>query len=403
MVFIFVLRIKKGAKIYEGLEVPSYDPSIVVIKLKNGYNVGFKRDSVEISRIGEEDRVEKEKVVQEPGYGYDVSILGTGGTIASYVDYSTGAVHPARSTSELLRFLPEIETIARVNGRVLFSVFSENMGYQQWKQIAEAVKEELDSGAKGVVVAHGTDTMCYTASALAFMLPELSGPVIFTGAQRSTDRPSSDGFLNLLSSVKLALTDIGEVVIAMHAGPSDDAIAVHRAVRTRKMHTSARGAFQSSKPLGYVYENSINVEGYRKRGEETVIDTRMDEHVALLYFYPGMSAELFESAAEQSSGIVIAGTGLGHVSEAFVESIKGCEKPVCMVSQCLNGSVNLNVYATGRKMLAAGVIPCADMLPETAYVKLMWVLAHTHEHEEVKELMQRNIAGEINERRMYEG
>ncbi len=115
-----------------------------------------------------------------------------------------------------------------------------------------------------------------------------------------------------------------------------------------------------------------------------------------------MSSELFESVAEKSSGIVIAGTGLGHVSEDLVESIKSCKKPVCMVSQCLNGSVNLNVYATGRKLLAAGVIPCADMLPETAYVKLMWVLAHTKEYEEIKELMQRNIAGEIDDRRVYE-
>jgi glutamyl-tRNA(Gln) amidotransferase subunit D len=399
-----VLRIKKGEKIYEGLEVPSYDPSIVVIKLKNGYNAGFMREDVEIGLLGEDkgEKSPKADIKEEPKQiNYEVSILGTGGTIASYVDYSTGAVYPARSTSELLRFLPELGGI--VKARVLFSVFSENMGYQQWKRIAQEVKEELDSGAKGVVIAHGTDTMCYTASALAFMLPELSGPVIFTGAQRSTDRPSSDGFLNLLSSVKLALTDMGEVVIAMHAGPSDDAIAVHRATRTRKMHTSARGAFQSFKPLGYVYDNSISIEGYRKKGEETVIDTEMDEYVALLYFYPGMSAELFESVAEKSSGIVIAGTGLGHVSEALLESIKSCKKPVCMVSQCLNGSVNLNVYATGRKLLAAGVIPCADMLPETAYVKLMWVLGHTQEYEEIKEMMQRNIAGEINDRRAYEG
>jgi glutamyl-tRNA(Gln) amidotransferase subunit D len=397
--FVDLLRIKKDDMIYEGVEVLSYDPDIVVIKLKNGYNVGFIKGDVSISR--EKRRALEEKRDADVAGGHEVSILGTGGTIASYVDYATGAVYPARSTTELLRFMPEIGSIAKVGARVLFSVFSENMGCAQWRQIAQAVKEELDSGARGVVVTHGTDTMCYTASALAFMLPQLSGPVILTGAQRSTDRPSSDGFLNLLASVRLALTDLGEVVIAMHEGSSDDSIAVHRATRARKMHTSARGAFQtlSSPPLGCVRDDAIALGEYRRKKSETVLDTAMDENVALVQFYPGMRREIFDSIAEKSSGVVIAGTGLGHVSEELVESIKECGKPVCMTSQCLCGSVNLNVYATGRKLLAAGVIPCGDMFPETAYVKLMWVLGHARAREEVRELMQMDLAGELCERR----
>jgi len=397
--FVDWLKIRKGDMTYEGAEVPSYDPDIIVIKLRNGYNVGFMRSDVSISR--EKRDFYRAKSDTEAAGSREVSILGTGGTIASYVDYATGAVYPARSTTELLRFMPEIGSIAKVGARVLFSVFSENMGCAQWKQIAQAVKEELDSGARGVVVTHGTDTMCYTASALAFMLPQLSGPVVLTGAQRSTDRPSSDGFLNLLASVRLALTDLGEVVIAMHEGSSDDSIAVHRATRARKMHTSERGAFQTvaSPPLGYVRDDVIALEGYRMKKSETVLDTEMDENVALVQFYPGMRREIFDSIAERSSGIVIAGTGLGHVSEELVGSIKECGKPVCMTSQCLYGSVNLNVYATGRKLLAAGVIPCGDMLPETAYVKLMWVLGRKTAKGEVRELMQRDMAGELCERR----
>jgi len=396
-----VLRIKTGKRTYEGIEVQSYDPSLIVIKLNNGYNIGFRRDKVELERLEDTDGIVQRRERGTIEGTYDVSILGTGGTIASYVDYSTGAVHPARSTSELLRFMPEIKSIARVGARVLFSVFSENMRCEHWKRIAQEVKEELDAGAKGVVVTHGTDTMCYTASALAFMLPHIGGPVVLTGAQRSTDRPSSDGFLNLMASARLALTDLGEVTIAMHAGSSDDSIAVHRATRARKMHTSARSAFQTigSAPLGYVRNDRIELTEHRKKADETVMDTRMDEGVTLLYFYPGMRTEILDAVAERSSGMVIAGTGLGHVSDDLIDSIKACGKPVCMVSQCINGSTNLNVYATGRKLLNAGVIPCADMLPETACVKLMWVLGHTKDHDEVAELMQRDIAGEIRDRR----
>ena len=406
MVFVLEgnwVKVERRGMMYEGTVMPSYDKSLLILKLKNGYNVGFKVSEVRVieSRASEGRELESP---EEEIDGWDVSILGTGGTIASYVDYATGAVYPAKSTSDLLRYIPEISDIARVRATVLFSTFSENMGVKDWVELAEKVKGELDDGAKGVVITHGTDTMGYTASALSFMLPELGGPVVLTGSQRSTDRPSSDGFLNLLYSTKTALTDLGEVVVAMHEGSSDERVAIHRGTRVRKMHTSARGAFRSMgcSPLGFVDHGAVQLRDHRRSGGKTVMDTGMNERVSLLHFYPGMSERIFDAVVDGNDGIVIAGTGLGHVSEKLISGVGVAiseGKMVVMCSQCLSGRVNMNVYSTGRKLLRVGVIPCEDMLPETAYVKLMWVLGHTEDAEKARELMLTNLSGEINERR----
>jgi len=400
------VKVEKNGVIYEGIVMPSYG-DVLIIKLKNGYNVGLKIDEdLKILELTEKagpgavkERVRKGKKKEE-----EVSILGTGGTIASWVDYTTGAVHPAKSSEELLRYVPEIKRVASIKTRILFSVFSENMGAEQWQSIARCIKEELDEGSRGVVVTMGTDTMSYAASALSFMLRKISGPVIVTGSQRSTDRPSSDGFLNLWYATRAALTDLGEVVVAMHESISDDRMALHRACRVRKMHTSARDAFKSigTKPIGWVDKDKICFNRYDKKSNKTVIDTAIDERVGMLYSYPGLSNEIFESFSENYDGIVIVGTGLGHCPVQILPGIKMAidrGKAIAMSSQCIHGRVNMNVYSTGRKLLDAGVISCEDMLPEIAMIKLMWVLGHTRDIEKVKGLMGKEIAHEFCKRR----
>ncbi len=412
--FMKLVRVKKGDKIFEGYLLPRYeteDKNYVTIKLKNGYNVGFKIDEIEIEEIGDvkiEKKYLSEKLEQKESLP-KIMIVGTGGTISSKIDYETGAVKPAFTTEEILRNNPELMNIARIDTEVLFNILSENMKPIHWKKIARRVAEILNSGYYGVIIAHGTDTMHFTSAALSFMLKNLYKPVVLVGSQRSSDRPSTDAFLNLYSATIVATSDIAEVVVVMHSSSNDDSCYIHRGTRVRKMHTSRRDAFKSinSLPIGIVENGKIKTFiPYRKRkeGEEVYVDDELNENVFLLKIFPGIDKEIVAKIVEKFDGIVIEGTGLGHAPEDLLDVFKwGIEqgKIICMTSQTLYGRVNMNVYSTGRKLLSIGVIPLEDMLPEVAYVKLMYVLGKTKDYNKVRELMLKNIAGEISERTIY--
>ncbi len=405
------VRVTKAGKVYEGILMPRSelgDSKHVVIKLKNGYNIGFNVEGIKIELISR--RKEREERAEEEFFEEGkplVSILGTGGTIASKIDYTSGAVHPAFSTSEIVNAVPELKEIASLKTKIIFNILSENMTPEHWRTIAREVARELEE-SKGVVVAHGTDTLAYTASALAFMLTELPKPVVFVGSQRSSDRPSSDASLNLISAVRVALSDIAEVVAVMHSTSGDEGCAIHRATKVRKMHSSRRDAFKSinSLPLGEVRGEKITTfQEYSKRSSGKVkLDDRLEDRVALLKIYPGFPEQLMDYYIENFKGLVIEGTGLGHVPERLISKLEEAyrdNKPVVMTSQTLFGRVDMKVYSTGRKLLKAGVISGKDMLPEVALVKLMVALGRFEEYEEVRSFMQTNIAGEISERSLY--
>ncbi|WP_338601640.1 Glu-tRNA(Gln) amidotransferase subunit GatD [Sulfolobus tengchongensis] len=411
-----LIEIKKGDLIVRGILLPSYsrDDRIIVIKLDNGYNIGISIENIsEIKVLSKSLQKTTERESSKSAYKKtksEIKIISTGGTIVSKVEYETGAVRPALSTEEIIQFLPEINEIADIDAEILFSILSENMKPEYWIKIARAVKDAFDKGNSGVVIAHGTDTMAYTASALAFSLQSLEGPVVLVGSQRSSDRPSSDSAINLLSSVLVAKhAPFGEVVVNMHAESSDTFTLVHRGVKVRKMHSSRRDAFQSinDKPLAKVLwkERKLTMlrEDYITKKTETTLDAKFDERVFLLYYYPGLSRELIEQIISNTKirGLIIAGTGLGHTSSEYVELFKKATKDgifIGMTTQCLFGRVNMNVYTTGRQLLDAGVTPLEDMLPEVALVKLMWVLAHEQDLEKIRNMMTTNLVGEINPR-----
>ncbi|GBE55218.1 L-asparaginase 1 [archaeon BMS3Bbin15] len=407
------VKVINGGKVYNGILMPRSelgDSRHVVIKLANGYNIGFNIDNIKIELISVREKEDKEKKVEEessPENKPCVSILGTGGTIASKIDYMSGAVHPAFSTSEIVNAVPELEDIASLNTEIVFNILSENMTPEHWRIIAKEVVKAMNKSS-GVVVAHGTDTLAYTASAIAFMLSDIPKPVVFVGSQRSSDRPSSDASLNLISAVRVALSDIAEVVAVMHAGSSDEGCAIHRATKVRKMHSSRRDAFKSidSLPIGEVIGDKITTfQEYSRRSEGKVkLDDRLEEDVALLKIYPGFPEQLFDYYIENFKGIVIEGTGLGHVPENLISKLEEARKkdmPVVMTSQTIFGRVDMKVYSTGRKLLKAGVISGRDMLPEVALVKLMVALGRFKEYEEVRSFMERNMAGEVSERSLY--
>lgn len=325
------------------------------------------------------------------------------------MDYITGGVRAAFTAEELISAIPELNEIANIHGRQIFNKFSENITPSDWIKIAKEVAIEINNGANGVVILHGTDTMGYTSAALAFML-KTSVPVVLTGAQRSSDRGSSDAALNLINATWVAAHgNLGEICVVMHGEMSDSHALIHPATCVRKLHSTRRDAFKTvnSKPIGRVLNRKIEyLKEVEPRGGPFKLDTKLEEKVALLKYYPGLKPEIIDNLLNLDyNGIVIEGTGLGHISDMLFDSIKQAidnQVSVAMTSQTIFGRVNMRVYSTGRRLLEMDVIPCEDMLPETAYVKLMWVLGHSRDQEKVKEMMLRNYAGEITKRTQIE-
>jgi len=385
------------------------DDKHIVIKLGSGYNIGIKKEKIKNMKEIKEGRKKEEFKLKEHKIDPEkptISILATGGTIASRLDYLTGGVHSAFTAEELISAVPELEEIANIRGRQIFNKFSENIQPRDWIKIAEETAKEIRKGVDGVVITHGTDTMHYTSAALAFML-KTPVPVVLTGAQRSSDRGSSDAAMNLINSAFTAANgNFSEICIVMHGEMSDSYSLIHPATRVRKLHSSRRDAFQTvnSKPIGKVENKKIEYteRETKPRGGELKLDTKLEEKVFLLKYHPGLIPGIIEKLIDMEyRGIVIEGTGLGHTSEILFDSIKEAIDSgitIAMTSQTLYGRVNMNVYSTGRVLLDLGVIPCEDMLPETAFVKLMFVLGHTKDPEKVEEMMLTNYAGEITER-----
>ncbi len=406
------LSVERDGRTFIGTLMPHHEfsaPDILILKIKSGYNVGVKiTESTRISVL--ELPVERVKLESEVKFREGLPklvLIGTGGTIASYVDYRTGAVHPALSTSDMVNAVPEIREIANIDATVLFSIFSENMNVEHWQALAEEVARQINSGVDGIIISHGTDTMGYTAAALSFMLGDVPKPVVLVGAQRSSDRPSSDASSNLMACARFCKVRKAGVYVVMHDTLSDDSFAVHFGTRVRKMHTSRRDAFRSINyfPAAHMDGEGVitfNIDLPDAVSEKAVANTAMEKSCILLQYYPGMDPVLFEDIFMRSKGVVIAGSGLGHVNENMIPLIRrACDNGtvVVMTSQCLNGRTNLNVYNTGRDILNAGVITVYDMLPETAYVKLMWVLANSSSVEEAKAAMRVPLANELSDRR----
>ena len=427
--------VKKAGKSYEGLLMPRIelgDQDSIVIKLDNGYNMGIRFEpGVKIERSGgkepkevlEEGEYELGKTKKEllklsfdPGKP-PVSLIAAGGTIASRVDYRTGAVHMQMDPKEFLYNVPELADI--VNLRRIsrpFTKASEDMDYLDWMEIAKEAAKNLNSGDHGVMITHGTDTLHFTSAALSFFLRNLTKPVVLVGSQRSSDRGSSDAGMNLICAARVAVSDIAEVGICMHGEPSDTYCLFLRGTKVRKMHTSRRDAFRpiNDLPLAKVWPDGkldkINPNQTKASHGKVALDAKFEPHVAILKAYPGSDPGVIDYHVRKGvKGFVIEGTGLGHVptfaKKSWIKTIKKHSEhiPFVVAPQTLYGRVNPDVYTNLRILFhEAKAIPGEDMLPETAYVKLGWVLGHTHEMQKVREMMLTNYAGEITVRSLPE-
>ncbi|PIE21976.1 MAG: Glu-tRNA(Gln) amidotransferase GatDE subunit D [Planctomycetota bacterium] len=393
------------------------DAEHISLKLATGYNIGIRHDTVESILV--EGRKVANYQIPEKEFPFDpkkprVKLFGTGGTIASRLDYRTGAVIPAFSPGELYGSVPELADICNMETEKLYGVFSENMGPEQWMGTARAIAAEIEKGVAGIVVGHGTDTMHHTAAALTFMVQDSPVPIVMVGSQRSSDRPSSDAAINLINATRTAATsDIAETMVCMFGPTSDKYGLLHRGTRVRKMHSSYRSTFRtlSDIPLGKIDMNGVTPfrSDYNKRRDDNQVKLNavFDDRVAIVYYYPAMKPDVIESLVDNGyKGIVIAGTGLGHVNKPLYPALDRAREAgvhVYMTVQTLWGYVQMYVYETGRMIMEKGVVPAANMLPEVAYVKLGWALGQSHDPEEVKRIMLTPICGETTEREPHNG
>ena len=250
---------------YEGILMPRYETSEdshIVLKLKSGYNIGIELSEIsDIKKISSpKEIIEQNNVNDEDSSLPKILLLSTGGTIASKVDYRTGAVTPALTAADLNNAVPEITNIANVDTEVLFSEYSENLQPEHWFEIATRLDSLAKSDYVGIIIAHGTDTMHYTSSFLSFALSGFPIPVALVGSQRSSDRPSSDAAVNLIAATKfLTKTNTNGIFVVMHNDSNDDTVVCHKGTRVRKNHTSKRGAFETvgDDPAFIITENNI--------------------------------------------------------------------------------------------------------------------------------------------------
>ncbi len=411
---------------FKGVILPrseTFDDLHIVIKLVNGYNVGVVASRIASAReLGYKKAVYKipEKAFPVDSRKKNVTLLGTGGTIASRLDYRTGAVIPAFTPGELYGAVPELADIANMDTKKLFGVFSENMGPEQYIALAKAIGEEIKRGVDGIVIGHGTDTMSHTGAILSFMVQNSPVPIVLVGSQRSSDRPSSDAALNLMNAVRTAAEcDIAEVMLCMFGPTSDNYDLLHRGTRCRKMHSSYRSTFRTigATPLATVArERGENgqyfkylTDDFLKRDKTRVpiINPSFEEKVTIQYYYPNFNPDIIDGLSSMGyRGMVIAGTGLGHINKPLYPAVKrAIEKgmTVVMTVQTIWGYAQMYVYDTGRDLLNLGIIPMDNMLPETAYMKLAWVLGQTDDPAEIRRMLLAPVNHEITPREPHNG
>lgn len=399
----------------KGTIIPTNNENLM-IKLDSGYNAGFSLKNIKnIKLIGKTKNVgkaKKIKIEKNPKLP-TISLLHTGGTIASRVNYETGGVYANFDGEDLFTLFPELFKIANFDTTLVSNMMSEDMTHADYQKVAEAVEKEIKKGTKGIIIGHGTDTLAYSAAYLSFVLRNCPLPVILVGAQRSSDRGSSDAAMNLIcASEFITKTNFKGVVICMHHSPNDDFCAILPATKTRKMHTSRRDAF---KPIN---DNAIALVNYntkqitwtnkntqlKKSKEKFIFKNKFEKKVGLIKMHPGINEKLIDFyKKEKYKGLIIEGTGLGHTpigeKDKFIKKIEELINSGCIVgitSQCINGRVHPSVYTNLRKLSKTGAIFCEDMISETALMKLSWLLGN-YSKKEAEKLLATNLVGEISD------
>ncbi len=405
----------------EGILMPTESEDSVFIKLDSGYNIGIDKKTVKKIDILQKkvEKQQKKKAIKESKSLKKIAILHTGGTIASKVNYETGGVIAAFSAEDLLEMVPELATISNIETELVANMMSEDMRTSNYKKLAKAIKKHAESGADGIIIGHGTDTLAYTAAALSFIFESINIPVLLVGSQRSSDRGSTDSASNLICAAHfITQTDFAGVAVCMHHTSDDKTCAILPGTKTRKMHTSRRDAFKpiNADPIALIdYEKgkiSHQANNYPKKQKESkiILKDKFDESVGLLKTHPFMGDKIFEFFTKNYDAIILEATGLGQAptnkGEEHLKNYELLKKYiqkggiVAVTSQCIYGRVHPDVYVNLRRLANIGCIFCEDMLPETALIKLSWLLGN-YDAKKASELLTQDLRGEISDRSLY--
>ena len=409
------VRVEMKDNVFEGVLMPS--SGNIVVKLSSGYNVGLDKKEIKNVKVLEKhkEKISKSLKLETSKGKKNITILHTGGTIASKVDYETGAVIARYTPEEIVTQFPELNELANINSRLISNMFSEDMRFSNYNTLAKEIEKEIKNGTDGIVITHGTDTLHYTSAALSFILEGLNIPVILVGAQRSSDRGSSDAAMNLICAVEFILkTEFAEVGVCMHKVSSDDICWLLPGLKCRKLHSSRRDAFRpvNAKQYAEINYNTKFVQiidnSFRPREKrELKLKLFKEVKVGILKSKPNMFVDELKIYSKYD-GLILEGTGLGHMpidqhaenKEIFNELKKLAKKiPVVMTTQTLFGRVNMNVYSNGKVLKDIGILgDQLDLSAETAYIKLAWLLSNHPEHARI--MMHENLRGELNNRIM---
>lgn len=407
----------------KGTIIPSTNEITLTLKLENGYNVGISLEKIKkIRKIKAGKGVGKSKPVLPKANKAlpKISLIHTGGTIAARVDYKRGAVSWHTTPEDLLSMYPELFQLCNPKAILLKSMASEDLRFKHFALIAKAIEKEIGLGADGIILSMGTDNLAVASAALAFIFESISVPVIIVGSQRSSDRGSTDAFMNLMCAAEfVAKSDFAGIAICMHDSTSDDYCAILPACKTKKLHTSRRDAFKAvnDEAIAKVNFKTRQIEFVKKnylkkdKKREIIAKPKMEEKTGFLKVSVNMPPEQLELFKRlKFRGLVIEGTGLGHMPLDTTDEITALHKKikkllqelidsgciVVMTSTCLFGRVQMHVYSKQVELSNMGVISGEDMLPETAFVKLAWLLGNFPK--EARELVGKNLRGEISER-----
>ncbi len=411
------VTLKTRDKDWTGNVLESHDSEVILLKLESGYNIGILEDTVlDVKVLLKAKPVEKkEHSFEKNSKLKNIAMIITGGTISSRLDPKTGAVKWT-SVEDLFSIAPELKEICNITKiEKPFMKGSEDMSMKYWAEIAEIAGKLLnDDEIDGLMITHGTDTLHYGSAALSFFLGKLNKPVAFTYSQRSIDRGSTDAHLNLICAAKYAISDIAELVIVGHENLDDKYCLAMPGTKVKKLHSSRRDAFKviNSEPFARISKEEFHIlrEFNARNKNKITIEAKYTPYVALVKVYPGQNPEILDFYKKQGyRGIVLETTGLGHVPGSDSDNnwwptIKKLTKDgmtICATAQTVYGSLNMNVYSTGRELEKTGIISLKDMLSETAFMKLSWVLGHktwSKDSEKIKEEMLKNQIGEFNEK-----
>lgn len=419
-----------------GILNPPASKGFITIKLANGYNLSVKEENIlQISVLNPPvtEPASTSEVVMDESLP-KVTIIHTGGTIASKVDYKTGAVTAKFEPEDLIEANPKISEIANISAIKIGNMFSDDIRPQHWNLMTDAIMQAFDDGADGIVVTHGTDTLHITSAALSFAFcgkgKKAPGRIVMTGSQRSSDRGSTDATENLLAAVYWAAYgpmpngNSGDcVTIAMHKTGSDGEIAILPGCSSRKMHSTKREAFVpinndyiasvylGSKEINHKLSRSYSEQEKQEEREIEKNPTKYSNHFKIpqLTANAWLTAEQIEAMAGiGASAIIIHGTGLGHLpidnpqkdapeNDDLWRALYRCvnrEIPIIITNQCINGPVDMNVYAKGRKQQTMGILGHGiTTSPDTVAVKVHWALC---EGKEISKVMTQNLCGENN-------